>query len=575
MEDQNWDKERHELRTRADQRFRARHPERVVSLSKKRDDVSIWTRRAQMKRHETVSGVAAKDRFGIGEDVGNAEEPHDRSQAMNAMRSWTDKKVNWQEIEASSHLSPLASPHTKSSSAKRERLAREGRRRANSVISRTPLPKSPANRFGAEQGISPKVKHGLDIVPAREGRRRANSIISRTPLPKSPANRFGTEQGKSPKVKHGLDLVPEHQPSESERSESSHDVDSRNPSLPGDGDSHQGPFEYVNRHAKEHDLQKSQQKGMDSGHDPQIRTSDSGFGRFDDAQVDFGIWNPSDQQRKDHVPLPKVPIIEQSIDETDDSKKKVVSDNSKKPDHHETSSETPPDPNEYEHYSPDVQLPQSEPEAPLTDATHQYVPDGDHSDQAIFEAEEATESPPTPGVIDQLDRDSQPISPRSDDVEHLDPQTSPFRSEQNKSPYIVQNFDTTPLAGDESPDAQQTSPGHDSMIIPNQRSESHGDGHLRGPDLEFISPESGGVTVNATPVQDRLRKDEDAQARLNSHAPLREIDRASSHDSQEHRSSRPDRSYDAGSDKDSLVVSPARSVRYPCSIELARSNIKY
>ena len=533
MEDQIWDKERHELRTRTDQRFKAQHAERRVSLTKKRDDVSIWRRRAHMKRHETVSGVAAKDRSGIGEDVGNAQEPHDRSQAMNAMRSWADKKVNWQKIEAGSHPSPPASPHTQSSSAKGERLVREGRRRAISVISRKPLPKSPANRVRTNQGIFPKVKHGLD-------------------------------------------LVPEHQPAESEHSESSHDEDSQNPSLPGDGDSHQGLFEHTNRHAEEHYPQRSQQKGVDDDHDPQIRTSDSGCRLCDEAKIrqrNFSLCddakirrNLSDQQRRDHVPLSKIPIIDQSIDETDDGEKLAVSDKSKKPNEQETSSETPPDLNEYEHHSTDVQLPPSELKAPLIDASPGYIPDGDHSDQEVYEAEEAPESPPTPGIIDKLDPDSQPMSPRSDHMEHLDPQTSPFWSQQNKSPYTIQNPDTTRSAGDESPDAQQTSPSHNSMKSPNQQSKSHGDDHLKSPGWEFKSPESGGVSINAIPIQDRVSNDDDAEARLKSDAPMGENDRASFYDSQRHRSSRPDRSYDAGDDKDSLIVSPARSVRYPCSI---------
>ena len=524
MEDQFWDKERHELRTRADQRFKARHPERIGTLAKKRDNVSIWRRRAHMKRHETVSGVAARDRFGIGEDDGNAEEPHDRSRAMNAMRSWADKKVNWQEIEAGSHLSPLASPHTQHSSATRERLEREGRRRANSAISRIPL---------------------------------------RT----SPANRFSTDQGSSPNVKHGPDHVSEHQPPESEHSESSHDGGSQDPSLPGDGDSHQGLFEHTERHAEEYYRQMSQEKGMENNQDPQLQASDSGYGLSDDAQIirrDFGVWNPLDEQRSDHVPLPKSPIIDQSMDETDDGQKEVVSDKGKKPNDQETSSETPPDPNKCEHHSPDLQLPPSEPKGPL-DASHGHIPLGEHSDLENYQAEEAPESPSTPDVTEKINRDSPPTSPSRDHGEHLDPQRSFLRSEQNKSRYTIQDQDTTRSAGDENPDAQQTSPGHDSMKSPNQQSKSHGDERLKSPDLEFRSPKSGGVSVKAIPFQDRARKVHDAEARLNSDAPLRENNRASPHDSQRLRSSGPDRSYDADGDKDSLIVSPARSVSYPYS----------
>ena len=478
-----------------------------------------------MKRHETVSGVAAKDHFGIGEDDGNVEEPHDRSQAMDAMRSWADNKVNWQEIEPGSHLSPLASPHTQQSSVKRERLA-------------------------------------------REGRPRANTIISRIPLPTSPANRFWTDRGSSPKVKDGPDHVSEHQPSESEHSESSHDEGSQDPSLPGDGDNHQDLFEHTKRHAEEYYPQKSQQKGVDNNHDPQIQTSDSGYGLNDDALIkvrDFGIWNPSDKQSRDHVPLPKPPIIDQSIYETDTGGKEFVSDKGKKSDDYETSSETPPEPNKYEHHGVDVQLPPSEPKAPFIDASHGHIPVGEHSDLEIYKAEEAPESPPTPGIMEKINRDAQPMSPKSDHLEHLDQQRSFLRSEQNKSPYTIQSPDTTRMAGDESPDAQQRLPGHDSAKSPITQSKSERNDHLKSPGSKSTSPELGGVSVKAVSIQDQVRKDDDAEARLNSDAPLGENDRASSHDSPRLRVSGPDRSYDADSDKDSLVVSPARSVRYPCS----------
>ena len=475
-----------------------------------------------MKRHETVSGVAATDRFGIGEDDGNVEESHDRSKAMNAMRSWADNKVNWQEIEAGSHLSPLASPHTQSSSAKRDRLA-------------------------------------------REGKRRANTVISRIPLPTSPANRFWTDQGSSPKVKDGPDHVSEHRPLESEHSESSHHGSYQDPSLPGDGDDHQGLFEHTERHAEEHYPHESQQKEMDNDHDPQLQTSNSGYGLPDDAPIirrDFSVWNPSNEQRRDHVPLPESPMIDQRVDETDNREKEVVSDRGRKRNEQGTSSETPPDPNKYDHH---VQPPPSEPKALLIDASHRHVPIGEDSHLEVYEAEEAPESPPTPSITKKTNRNSQPMFPRSDHVEHSDPQRSPLGSEQNKSPYTIQNPDTSRLAGDESPDTQQTSPNHDSMMTPNQQSKSLGDEHLKDPDLVFESPESGGVTVKAIPIRDRVRKDDDAKAWLKNDALLREDDGASPHDSQGLRSSRPDRSYDAGSDKDSLIVSPARSVRYPCS----------
>ena len=477
-----------------------------------------------MKRHETVSGVAANDPFGIGEDDGKVRELRDRSQAMKTMKSWADKKVNWQEIEAGSHLSPLASPHTQSSSAKRERLATEGKRRANSVISRIPLPTSPANRSWTDRRIFPKVKDGPDHVS-------------------------------------------DHQPSKSEHSKSSHDKVSQTPNLPSDEDKHQDPFGHTKRHAEEHHPQQSQEKWMENSHDPQFQTSISGYLLSDDSQMirrDFNTWNPSDEQRRDHVPLPKTPIIEQSVDETDNGEKEVVSDKGKKPKDQETSSESPPDLNRYEHHGADFQVPPYEPKASPIDASHGHIPVGEHSDLESREAEEALESPPAPDIMEKINRDSQPMSPRSDHVEHLDPQQSLLRNEQNKSPYTIQNPDTTRLAGDESPDAQQTSPGHDSMKSPNQQSKSHGEDHLKSPGLRSRSPELGGVTVKAISIQDRVGKDDDAEARLNSDALLHEDNRASSNDSQRLRSSRPDHSYDAGSDKDSLIVSPARSVRHPC-----------
>ena len=522
MEDQFWDKERHELRTRADQRFKARHPERKGSLVKKRDNVPIWRRRAHLKRHETVSGVAAKDRYGIAEDDGNPQEPHDRSQAMNAMRSWADKKVNWQKIEAGSHLSPLASPHTKHSSAKRERLE-------------------------------------------SEAKRRANSVISRIPLPTSPANRLWTDQWGSPKMKDGPEPVSENQPSESEHSESSNDEDFQDPSFPGDGDSHQGLFKYTKRHTEEYYPRKPRPKGIDNVYGPQPQTPDSGYGLHDDPEIkrrDFGIWNPSDKQRRDHVPLPKSPTIDQSVDETYDSEKGVVSDKGQKPNDQDTSPETSPDPNQYKHHSSDVQFLPSKPGGPLINNSQELIPIGEHPDVEMFEAEEIPKSPPTPDIREEMNRDSQPMSPRSDYVEHLDPQRNLPMSEQDKSPYTIQNPDTTRLAGDESPDAQQTSPGHDSMKSPNQQSKIYGDDNLKSPDLQPESPEPGGVTLEATSIQDPVTEDDNTEARLNRDATLYEDKRASSHDSPRLRSSRPD-PYDADSDRDSLIVSPVRSVRHP------------
>lgn len=524
MNEQNWDKERHELRTRADQKFRAHHPERIVALAKKPDHVPIWRRRAHMKRHETVSGVAAKDRFGIVEDDRNAQKPQDRFQAMNVMRSWADNKVNRHVIDNGSHLSPPASPYTQLSSAARERLE-------------------------------------------REGRRRANSVFSRIPLPTTPANRFWTDQGSSPKVKHGLGLIAEPQLSESEHSESSHDQGSRDPSLPSDGDNHQGLFEHMERHAEEHYQQKSQEKEMENNQDPQLQTSDSGYDPSDDAQIirrDFGFWNPLDEQRRDHVSPPNPTIIDQSIDETDSGEKEIVSDKGKKPNDQETSPEFPPGPNNYEHHSADVQLSPSELMAPLIDASHEHIPVGEHSNLEIYQADKAPESPPTPGIIGNTNRDFHPMSPRSDHGEHLDPQRSILRSEQNKSPYTVQSPDTNDLAGDESPDAQQKPPGHDSAKSPTTKAKSDRNDDLKSSDSKSTSPEPGGVIVNAVSFQDQVRED-DAKARLSSDAPVRSNNRASSHDSQRPRSSRLDHSYEAGSDKDSLIVSPVRSVRYPCS----------
>ena len=477
-----------------------------------------------MKRHETVSGVAAKDRYGIDADDGSAQEPHDRFEAMTAMRSWADNKVNWQVIETGSHRSPLVSPRTKSSSATRERLE-------------------------------------------REAKRRANSVISRIPLRKSPANQCWTDQGGSPKVKHGLDLVSEPQLSGSEHSESSHDEASQDPSLSGDGDNLQGLFKHTERHTEEHYQQKSKEKGMESNQDPQLQTSDSGYDPSDDAQIirrDFGIWNPFDEQRRDHVSLPQPTIIDQSIYETDSGEKEVVSDKGKKPNAQETSPELPPDPHNYEHHSADVQLPPSEPMGPLIDASHEHIPVGEHSNLVIYQADKAPESPPTPGIIGTINRDSQPMSPRSDHGEHLDLQRSFLGSEQNKS-RSIQSPGTDRLSGDESPDAQQKPPGHDSAKSPTAQSKSDTNDDLKSSGSNSTSPEPGGVTVKAISIQDQVREDDDAKAHLSSDAPLRLNNRASSHDSQRPRSSRLDHSYEAGSGKDSLIVSPARSVRYPCS----------
>lgn len=83
-----WNHKTDELRTRPSQRFEAQHPRRLSSLRERPDADSKEGRNPRLeKRRETVSEVAAKDPFGIGDDDGDVEEPNDRVQAIDAIKA--------------------------------------------------------------------------------------------------------------------------------------------------------------------------------------------------------------------------------------------------------------------------------------------------------------------------------------------------------------------------------------------------------------------------------------------------------------------------------------------------------
>lgn len=585
MDKRGWNYKTDKLRIHSSQRFEDLHPRRPASVSKRRDSGTngfIGRNSPLGKRRETVSGIAAKDPFGIGDENGRIEEPKDRAQAVDTIQSLAENESKGKERETGSYQSPLLSPYTL----------------------RVP---------------SPAVKERLD----KNRRRRANTALSRIPVPTSKANRWGTGHRNSPKVKDDLDHDSELHTSEYECMENSHKGLQALGLLTLDDNEndHQDRAVETKRYSEGGYPPKLQPKRQDSDHKSKPSPSNSGDAFSNDSQP--MKWNSTvldtlGERKSDHGLLS---TPNQKTDETNDRTDNAVSDKGEKCNKLVIPSETPPNSNRYESHSADFPPQPYGSESTLIGARPNNEPVKEHFHEETNGIKEETDAPKPPGTRENVSHDAQLETPRDNLTKNIDPQDPSPESGQNKESDTTQSPNTAYFPERQIPDGQLKSPGNDHMkdLNPQPKSPDNvdrksaetqpkfpGDDHITRPDAQPISPgkddmrnldpqskisgsdhvdapkskphspESGGVTAKTVPVQDQAGKDDDSEAWLDSDAPLPGNYRALFHDSQRRRSFRPNRSSPPGDGKDSLIVSPAGSVRQPCSqVTEPLSNVIY
>ena len=502
------------------QRYRAHHPRRNVSLSKKRDNDSTEKNIPHLERRGTVPESIAKDPFGIGDDDGDVEESNNEAQARNASELWARRDIKWEEKKPGSSLSPLTSPRTE-----------------------------------LHHEISPEIKDD----PGHDSESKL---------------------------------------SESHNIESSRDKDSqilRLSDVPHKGDNGQGRTEEVKRHVEDDYLRK----GRDSDHDPQFQPPGSADAPLDDNRIKrrgSGSWNPSNEQRSNHVQMQEFLQLRHSIDETNDREHQAVSDKGKKPEETETLSETPPShDNESDGLVSQPRRPGSEPSLIDASPIHDLVEE--HLDSKINETKGAPSTPQSHGNNENISHDSQPKSPGSGHIKIPNPQTNALGSDQNKSPDTAQDPDNHHSPGamkSKYPDAQPKSPINNDMEIADPQPKFAESNHTKSPDTthfpgttengryepqpmspetdqnespeaETQSPETGGVADETNLAQNKVGEDVDRESWLDNSAPLCGNYKAFFRDSQNPRSTNPNPSSGPGSGQDSIILSPTRSVRHLCS----------
>ena len=567
-----WNHKTDELRTRASQRFEAQHPRRLSSLRESPEADSKEGRNPRLGRRETVSEVAAKDPFEIGDDDGDAEEPNDRVQAIDAIKAmdtWAGSKLEWNEKAPRLPQSPLTSAYPRVE-APNDRAQRIDAIKAIDTWAGSKLKwKAKASEVSQSPPTSPYNVHSFAEKQrlVRDRRHRNSLVKSRIPRLNSIADQHLTDHGISPVVKNDPHYDSKTRPSASEQFESSHNEGFQNERLkndPSERDSRQDRTEHADKDCPP----KSQPKGKDSNHDPRLQPQGSGDALFDDDRIirrDFGSWNPSNEQRSDHVLPSKSAEPDQDIHETSDCVKEAVSDKRKNNDETGSSSETDPS---FHSKERDVFGRQPQPygsESTLVDASsiHNLV-----EEQVHVETNETTEAPDTPHslcTIENISHGPRPKSPGDDQTEGFDSQSNTPESDQNKSPETNRSPHIAHPPGtmeSQSPNAQPKSPGDDDVKSPDPQSKSPESDHAKGFDPRPISSKSD---QNNIPDRDQVGEDDDQEACLNSVARLPGNNKAFPYGSQSPGLLSPDRSSNPGSGKDSLVVSPTRTVRLPCS----------
>ena len=167
------------------------------------------------------------------------------------------------------------------------------------------------------------------------------------------------------------------------------------------------------------------------------------------------------------------------------------------------------------------------------------------------------------GAMEDVSHASRPKSPRIEHIRNPDPPS------HKESPKITQNPNTIihspSILERTNPNSQRESSNSDRMQSPDPRRKSLDIDPVQGPDPQVQPSEPEKVDAERNHIQDRVAEDVDPVAWFNSDAPLQGNYKAFIHGTQLPRSSIHDRSSKPGSDTDSLIISPARTVRLLCS----------
>ena len=345
------------------------------------------------------------------------------------------------------------------------------------------------------------------------------------------------------------------QSSESEMFESFHDENFPRPSLtnvPNEGDNRPGRTEQLKRYTREDYPLKPHPNDRDSDHDLQLQIPDFGNGlSYDDGfkRKDSVSRSSSNEQRNDQSLLPGMPKADGVTDETGGRTDQAVADRSQTPDETGTSSDTPPFARSNERDGLASQTQPFEPKPTLVDASpmHDLV-EGDLVPE-IGEPEEASDTNLSPATMEYQSHGSDPSAPRIEDTNSPDSQAN------------LPGIDDTTV-----PDSPSISPGTDHVMNPDSRADPSGSDRIPSPDPQSQSPEPGDVTVQISPIQDEVGVDLGSEMWFDSRLPLPGNYRAIL-DSP--ISAISDRSSNAGSGRDSLIISPTISVRSRCSNERA------
>ena len=223
---------------------------------------------------------------------------------------------------------------------------------------------------------------------------------------------------------------------------------------------------------------------------------------------------------------------------TSDGGGKTVSDKGKAPEKTRTPSETSSLHNK-EHDGFYSQLQPTEIELTLNDESAFHDPFEDRSDLETNETKGASDATLSAGAMEDVSHGSRSKSPRREHKRNPGP---PVRT---KNPHITQN-----------PSTIIHSPGIMERPSPDSRCKSPESDRMQSPDPQLAENNS---------IQDQEAEDVDPVAWFNSDAPLTENFRAFFHDTRLPRSFTFGHSSKSGSDTDSLIMSPTRTVRLLCS----------
>ena len=482
-----------------------------ASPVERRGTVSTGKRVNPVERRGTVSGPAAEDPFGIRNIFG--DEPSQPSEGSRAKNEEYDDDAEAREVLNSIGLL--------------DGSTRKWEKKADSnglPYSSSTLPSNAPSEAGQELGHKEYLRGSAGIRIRNE-----SHIKSRTSRSGSIVDPLLIDDGGFSEVKDDQKHDPELQPSESEEPDGNYDENfpkSRLTNVPNEGDNGQGHIGQMKRYAMKNYPLKSHPKHRDSDHDSRLQSSNSGNAVLDDDSViikDFGSWNPLNKQDRDHDRMPQSQEVDHSIDETNERENHAVSDTDQKPNETAISSETPRSAHSNRHDSPDSQTQSSISDPTLLNETpiHNYIEGQVYPE--INKTGVATDTTHFLGTMESKTPDSQPNFHRIDQIKSADPQTN----------------------------------------LPES-------GLIKIPDSQPQSPEPRGVTVEISPTGDPVGEDFDPETWLNSDSPLPGNYRAIFDNEFDDDSSISRGSTNPDNGTDSLVVSPVRPVRPPCSKRLSR-----